>query len=76
MVSSVVSNKVITSVIGGCWTSFSLIKGASGCLCFCDISAEKRLLGVELIMLRMRMMGRCLTLVLLSAVVIHITAGK
>ncbi len=32
------------------------------------------MLGVELIM--MRMMGRCLTLILLSAVVILITAGK
>ncbi len=32
------------------------------------------MLGVELIM--MTMMGRCLTLILLSAVVILITAGK
>ncbi len=40
----------------------------------CIISVEKLVLGVELIM--MTMMGRCLTLILLSAVVILITAGK
>ncbi len=74
MISSVVSNKVIASVIGGCWASFSLIKGASGCLYFCIISVEKLVLCVELIM--MRMMGRCPMFILLSAVVILITAGK
>ncbi len=40
----------------------------------CIISVEKFVLSVELIMLTM--MGRCLTLILLSAVVILITAGK
>ncbi len=40
----------------------------------CIISVEKFVLCVELIM--MTMMGRCLTLILLSAVVILITAGK
>ncbi len=52
------------------------LRGLRGCLCFCIISAENLVLGVELIMPKMRIMGRCLTLILLSAVLILITAGK
>ncbi|KAL1275598.1 hypothetical protein QQF64_035221 [Cirrhinus molitorella] len=59
--------RVIASAIGGFWVSLS------GCLYFCIISAEKLVLGVEVIMLRM--MGRCLTLILLSSVVKLIAAS-
>ncbi len=55
---------------------FLSLRGLRGSLYFCIISAEKLVLGVELIMLKMRMMGRYLTLILLSAVLILITAGK
>ncbi|XP_043092908.1 deleted in malignant brain tumors 1 protein-like [Puntigrus tetrazona] len=51
------------------WRVFLSLRG---CLYFCIISAEKLVLDVELIMLRM--MGRCLTLILLYSRVILITA--
>ncbi len=50
------------------------LRGVSGCLYFCIISAVTFVLDVELIMLRM-MMGRFLSLILLSSVVRFITAG-
>ncbi len=55
---------------------FLSLRGLRGSLYFCIISSEKLVQGVELIMLKMRMMGRCLILILLSSVVILITAGK